>query len=261
MTQDFFKDAKFTPSGETDAVNLFTKKSAADFPGSSMLVGETVQVNPSAYESLGRQLAEVNPGHAFKIPGADVDKAGNVLDVGGKMDKSVWHQKIGEQYASEISDVHGAFTRTGRPLPSEVSNIPSLDMNLTDEAMESATSLVGAETKLAKELGTWGKVGKVLGPAGVVVGLGSGLHQAFTADDVDDRVAGAATAAGSGMVGAGMLASAGLIGGVSTGGAIAGAAGGATLAGVGVGNFWNPVGWGIGIGAGLYGIGKGTGLF
>ena len=111
-------------------------------------------------------------------------------------------------------------------------------------------------------MGTWGKVGKALGPIGSVLAIGSGIKTLTDPHaDAGDKIAGGAGAVGGAMTLGGAAASAGLIGGVSTGGAVAGAAGGATLAGVGVTNFWNPVGWGIGIGAGLYGIGKGTGLF
>jgi len=114
-------------------------------------------------------------------------------------------------------------------------------------------------------------MGKALGPIGSVLAIGGGIKTLADPDaEAGDKGAAAASIVGGTMTLGAAGASAGLIGGVSTGGAIlgaggiglgAGAAGGATLLGAGVANFWNPVGWGIGIGAGLYGIGKGTGLF
>jgi len=272
MEQDYFKDTQIGTDDE--AINLFTKGKTSDIPGSDLLLPNTPRVNPSAYESLGRELAEINPGHAFKIPGKDVDKAGNILKgpkgklVGQEwtpnMDDSVWHTKIGEKYSKQITGKSKAFKNLNIEGYTGTDSVSSaMDLNLTDELVDSAGSIVEGEIKLATEMGTWGKMGKALGPIGSVLAIGGGIKTLADPDaEAGDKVAGAASLVGGTMTLGGAAASAGLIGGVSTGvGVGAGAAGGATLLGAGVANFWNPVGWGIGIGAGLYGIGKGTGLF
>jgi hypothetical protein len=278
MEQDYFKDTQI--GVDDDAINLFTKGKTSDIPGSDLLIPNTPQVNPSAYESLGRKLTTANPNKRWGIVGADLESPGvhhgspkNVGDASRmNMDESVWHTKIGEKYSKQITRSSKGLKDLNIEGYTGTESVSSaVDLNLTDELIESAGSLVEGELKLATEMGTWGKVGKALGPVGSVLAIGGGIKTLADPDaEAGDKVAGAASVVGGTMTLGGAAASAGLIGGVSTGGAVAGiggvglgagAAGGATLAGVGVSNFWNPVGWGIGIGAGLYGIGKGTGLF
>jgi hypothetical protein len=257
MDQDYFKTATV---GEGDtAVNLFSKGETSDIPGSALLLPDSPGVNPDAYRLLGEKLYNVNPKQTFNIAGYDTDISNRLFSGGpdatgtpmttpSDMDINTLHQKIGEKYASSIA-AGEAPLEFGDELASA-------------SIAEDAAKLVEGEVKLAQELGTWGKLGKSLGPIGSVLNIGQGAYGLMEGETVEEKALGAANLAAGTITGASALASAGIIGGVSTGvGFGAGAAGGATLAGVGVSNFWNPVGWGIGIGAGLYGIGKSTGLF
>tara|TARA_Y100000310_G_scaffold107386_1_gene105829 strand:+ start:679 stop:1455 length:777 start_codon:yes stop_codon:yes gene_type:complete len=99
--------------------------------------------------------------------------------------------------------------------------------------------VLAAESKLAEKLGTWGKIGKYLGPVGVALqGIG-GLQTMSTSTEADEQIAGGMQVGGAAMIGGGMVA---------------------TAAGVGLANWWNPVGWGIGAAGSLYGLGKSIGL-
>lgn len=278
MEQDYFKDTQI--GADDDAINLFTKGKTSDIPGSDLLIPNTPQVNPSAYESLGRRITEANPQFVrgtFDIEGATTKPYTSYSDPfwqGSKMTHysqasdmtdEVWHTKIGQKFSKTLTDAptNISFSQTD-PNVGVFSDtkLTGRNVKISPDMVSDATSLVEGELKLAKEMGTWGKVGKALGPIGSVLAIGGGIKTLADPDaETGDKVAGAASVVGGTMTLGGAAASAGLIGGVSTGGAVAGTAGGATLAGVGVSNFWNPVGWGIGIGAGLYGIGKGTGLF
>ena len=105
MAQDYFKDTQ-VGTGD-DAINLFSSGKTSDIPGSQLLIPDTPQINPSAYEALGKELAAINPGHSFDIPGRGAGEGRLVSQSGGKkflprwesdMDESVWHTKIGEKY-------------------------------------------------------------------------------------------------------------------------------------------------------------------
>ena len=253
MEQDYFKSTQIG-TGD-DAINLFSTGKTSDIPGSQLLIPDTPQVNPSAYEALGKELALANPDQRWIIPGAEAHPILKGDASRGKdMAESVWHTKIGEKYSQHItghSEGIKSLNMEGYKGTEGVSKATGL--NLTDEVIEHAGSLVEGEAKLVAEMGTWGKVGKALGPIGSVLSIGSGIKTlADSRADTGDKVAGAATLTSGVMTGTGAAIGAGWIGG----GAAAGALGTTAAA-----NFWNPVGWGIGVGAGLYGIGKGTGLF
>lgn len=269
MEQDYFKSTQI--GSEDDAINLFSSGKTSDIPGSQLLLPDTPRVNPSAYESLGRRITEANPQFergVFDIEGATKNVTqgkGTWYGAPTDMTDEVWHTKIGQKYSKTITNTPTdiSFSKTD-PNVGVFSDtkLTGRNVKISPDIVSDAASLVEGEAKLAAEMGTWGKVGKALGPIGSVLAIGGGIKTLSDPDAKEgDKVAAGASIAGGVMTGAGYLASAGVIGGISTGGAVAGAAGGATLAGVGVSNFWNPVGWGIGIGAGLYGIGKGVGIF
>jgi len=205
MDQDYFKGAEFIGEGE-DAINMFSTESIKGVPFGDLLGFESVNINPSVYKSLGKSYFE---GITPNVDNVMMDPRGVPMQ---------------SNYPSEAADMSDKlFAKLGK------------DVVATGGADEVAE----AGTKLAEKLGTWGTVGKYLGPAASALGVVSGINTALTAKEEDERYMGVASAVGSGMV-------------------LGGAA--ATAAGIGVANWWNPVGWGIGIGAGLYGLGKGAGI-
>mgnify|MGYP003653552903 CR=1 FL=1 len=242
---DWFKDSKIG-TGDNE-ISLFSKGGdGSDSLFDGFILPDTPGVSGDAYAVLGEKIMNNNP--------AGLTQYGNVH--GADMDPTFF-EKVGRDQASKIveaskGNIGGAATKGGHAVQVPgAGDTGELPFQFTEEIITDAKTLLEGEAKIVEGLGTWGKLGKALGPATSLLSLGTGINSMLTGDTEEEKNLGAASAVGGAMA----LTGAGIGAGVIGGGAAAGALGTTAAA-----NFWNPVGWGIGIGAGLYGIGKGAGI-